>query len=114
MRMPRPIVKQRRNRDGTASTKTGRQKSSARWLTWLGMAGIVLAVLVSYWPILDGGFLLDDDRLLTENAIVQSPDGLARFWFTTEPVDYWPVTSTTLWFEWRLFGPHPGGYHAMN
>ena len=58
--------------------------------------------------------MLDDDVLLTNNRLVHASDGLYRMWFTTEPTDYWPLTSSTFWLEWRLFGPNPTGYHVVN
>ncbi len=70
--------------------------------------------LAAYLPSLRNGFVWDDDSFLTKNALIKAPDGLARFWFTTQPTDYWPVTSTSLWLEWRLWGAHPAGYHATN
>ena len=61
-----------------------------------------------------GSFILDDDLLLTGNAMIRAPDGLARIWFSTEPTDYWPVTNTSLWLEWRLWSASPNGYHVTN
>ena len=52
--------------------------------------------------------------LLTGNATIRAPDGLARIWFSTEPTDYWPVANTSLWLEWRLWGASPNGYHVTN
>jgi len=78
-------------------------------------AGIILILsLVVYLPAIQGGFIWDDDKFLTENPIIRAGDGLYRFWFTTEPPDYFPLTSTTLWFEWRLWGMNATGYHAVN
>ncbi len=57
---------------------------------------------------------MDDDLLLTNNPIVKAPDGLARFWFSTEPAEYYPISNSTLWLEWRLWGLHPTGYHITN
>lgn len=57
---------------------------------------------------------MDDALLLTANPIIAAPNGLARIWFTTEPSDYWPVTNTSFWIEWRLWGTDPRGYHATN
>lgn len=70
--------------------------------------------LVVYWPSLLGGFLWDDDVLLTKNALVKAPDGLSRIWLTSEAPDYWPVTNASFWLEWRLWGMNPIGYHATN
>jgi tetratricopeptide (TPR) repeat protein len=69
---------------------------------------------VPYAPLRHAGFLWDDDTFLTENPLIRAADGLRRFWFTGEPVDYWPVTSSTLWLEWRAWGLDPLGYHVTN
>lgn len=80
----------------------------------LGVLGIAAAALVVYLPALRGEFILDDDTYITHCALVHSPDGLSRIWFTTEPVDYWPVTYTSFWLEWRLWGMNTTGYHVTN
>ncbi len=79
-----------------------------------GAALIVLATAVAYFPSLRGAFILDDKLLLTDNRLIKAADGLYRFWCTTEATDYWPVSNTTLWLEWRLWGMHPAGYHVTN
>ena len=79
-----------------------------------GAALIAAAIFLAYSPSINGGFILDDDKLLTENDIVQAPDGIQRFWLSTEAVDYWPLSNSTLWIEWRLWGMHPAGYRATN
>jgi tetratricopeptide (TPR) repeat protein len=80
----------------------------------LGVLVICLSVLAAYWPALRGGFIWDDTSLVTGNDLIKADDGLHRFWFTTESADFWPVTMTSFWFEWRLWGPHAAGYHATN
>ena len=75
---------------------------------------LTIAAFVAYWPALTGQFVWDDDILLTNNALVKASDGLYRMWFTTEAVDYWPLTGTTFWLEWRLWGMSPFGYHVTN
>ena len=75
---------------------------------------IFCATVLAYLPALKGGFIFDDDVFLTQNKLIKAADGLYRFWFTREAHDYWPVTSTTLWLEWRLWGMHALGYHATN
>ena len=89
-----------------------RASSSPRSLPLAGL--LVAAVLAAYWPAVHGGFLFDDDALVSQSPIVQAADGLKRIWFTTEPIDYWPVTNSSFWVEWRLWGPHPTGYHLTN
>jgi tetratricopeptide (TPR) repeat protein len=82
-------------------------------LAWGGALLLVLTA-VAYAPALLGGFVWDDDVLLTRNPLISAADGLSRFWFTQQAPDYWPLTSTSFWAEWRLWGPNPAGYHAVN
>ncbi len=85
-----------------------------RW-TLLGIFLLSASTLLAYWPVLRGGLLFfDDDSMLTNNVLVKAADGLQRMWFTTQAVDYWPVTNSSLWLEWRLWGANPAGYHVTN
>lgn len=78
------------------------------------MAVIIVTTVGVYLPSLAGGFLLDDNILLTDNPLIRAPDGLSRIWLTTEAIDYWPVYNTTFWVEWRVWGMQPTGYHVIN
>jgi tetratricopeptide (TPR) repeat protein len=75
---------------------------------------LLAATIGVYFPALRAGFILDDDKMVTDNRLVAAADGLRQFWFTTRAEDYWPVTSTSLWVEWRLWGLNPLGYHVTN
>ena len=81
------------------------------WFFGLLLAG---ATLLAYQPVWHAGFIWDDDAFLTNNPLIKAADGLYRFWCTTEAPDYFPITSTTLWLEWRLWGSNPLGYHLVN
>jgi tetratricopeptide (TPR) repeat protein len=81
---------------------------------WWLAALLAIVAGIAYLPMLHNGFVWDDDTFLTKNPLIKAPDGLFRFWFSTQPSDYWPVTSSTLWVEWRLWGMHAVGYHATN
>jgi protein O-mannosyl-transferase len=79
-----------------------------------GAAILAMAVFIAYFPSLSGDFIWDDATLLTQNSLIKAPDGLHRIWRTTEPVDYWPLTNTAFWLEWRLWGMQSMGYHVTN
>ncbi|HTF34950.1 MAG TPA: tetratricopeptide repeat protein [Myxococcota bacterium] len=91
----------------------GNQERSVRRL--LGAIGIVICVVASYWPALHAGFVWDDDMYVTENATLRSLDGLRRLWLERGAVpQYYPLTHTTFWLEYHLWGLAPVGYHAVN
>src|ERR1035437_4408213 len=75
---------------------------------------LVAATLAVYWPALGGGFIWDDDVMLRNNPYVKSPGGLYFIWCSTRLPDFFPLTSTSLWLECRLWGMHPLGYHLSN
>jgi protein O-mannosyl-transferase len=79
-----------------------------------GVVVIFIFVFIAYFPSLNGKFIWDDHLLLTENQLVQSPDGLYDIWCSTESPDFWPATNTTFWIEWRLWGANSAGYHVTN
>ena len=79
------------------------------WITLL-----VVTTCMAYLPAMRGEFILDDDIYVTNNRLITAPDGWYRFWLTTEPIDYYPMSNSTLWIEWRLWGLHPTGYHVTN
>ena len=75
---------------------------------------LFLAVLLAYQPAFPGCFIWDDDSQLLENALIHDPDGLRRIWFSTEPLEYYPLYYTSLRLQWHWFGPHPAGYLSVN
>lgn len=88
---------------------------SSRGIRQAAAAGIIVALTVlAYVPAIRGGFIWDDDTFLTKTPLIRASDGLYLFWFTTQAPDYFPLTSTLLWFEWRLWGMNAAGYHAVN
>ena len=87
---------------------------SSRVPGWLWGLLLVGAVIIAYQPVWHAGFIWDDDTFLFNNPLIKQANGLYQFWFTTKAPDYFPLTSTTLWLEWRLWGTNPLGYHIVN
>ncbi|MHC5209189.1 MAG: tetratricopeptide repeat protein [Planctomycetota bacterium] len=75
---------------------------------------LVAAVCLAYLPVWSAGFLWDDDVLITENDAVRSADGLADLWTGRGQLDYFPLTSSLYWLEWRAWGADATGYHVVN
>jgi protein O-mannosyl-transferase len=101
---------------GRAKAKRGRLHAiqpSKRWEI-AKVAAIILAAVLPYLPALRGGFVWDDQPLITANPLLRTPSGLAEIWSGSRTADYFPVTNTVLWIEYHLFGDNPSGYHALN
>ncbi|UCG32298.1 MAG: glycosyltransferase family 39 protein [Phycisphaerales bacterium] len=80
----------------------------------LGALIITALVFAAYWPCLNGAFVWDDDEYVYDNDAVKSPDGVSRIWLTTEIPQYYPLTFTTFWLEWQLWGDRTFGYHLVS
>jgi protein O-mannosyl-transferase len=100
--------------NGTRSVLAVTHGTQSALATSVGAAIIAACVLLAYYPCLRGGFIMDDDLLVTENVLVKVADGPIRFWFTTQAMEYYPVTNTLYWIEWRIWGTNPIGYRVVN
>ncbi|HEV2294656.1 MAG TPA: tetratricopeptide repeat protein [Tepidisphaeraceae bacterium] len=79
---------------------------------WAGV--LVLFALTIYSPALRGEFLWDDDRHVQYNANLRSAEGLKNIWTklgaqSGGTPQYYPLTHTTYWIEYQLFGQGAGG-----
>ncbi|MFB3890547.1 MAG: tetratricopeptide repeat protein [Phycisphaerae bacterium] len=80
-----------------------------------GAAIIAVMTLTAYIPALRGGFVWDDDDYVTHNRCLQDAGGLARIWLAPGAVSqYYPLTYTSFWLDWRLWGANPLPYHVHN
>ena len=81
-------------------------------------AGVFLLLaltIVAYVPALNGGFVWDDDKYVTDNATLTAEDGLRRIWLDpASSPQYYPLVFTTFWLEQQAWGDSPRGYHAIN
>jgi Tfp pilus assembly protein PilF len=107
----------------------------------LAVACLAAVVLIAYAPALRAGFIWDDDEYIQGNVQLRSVEGLKHIWVqvgyvaryalysrypqpgvdldrlwlhaTAEP-QYYPLTHSTLWLEYHLWGQTPLGYHLDN
>src|ERR1043165_5129741 len=86
----------------------------SRFAMAVGALIITLVTLVVYLPVLQAGFIWDDEVSLTANPLIKSRSVLYDIWLSTRPYDYFPLTFTTFWLEWRLWGMNAAGYHVIN
>lgn len=87
---------------------------SRRGSNLLRSAVILGFTLLVYLPAMRGDFLWDDNRYVTENAIVRSERGFPYIWAPARTKDFYPVLYSSFWVEWRIWGNHPAGYHLTN
>lgn len=80
----------------------------------LATAAIMVAVFAAHAPSIWADRIWDDNLMVYANPMIHAGDGLYRFWFTREAPDYWPLTSTMFWIEWRIWGNNPLPYHVAN
>jgi tetratricopeptide (TPR) repeat protein len=75
---------------------------------------IVLITFAVYLPVVRGGFVFDDYPLITENGMVRADNGIRLFWSGAGAADYYPLTGSLWWLEWRMWGDQATGYHVLN
>src|SRR5947199_9026701 len=120
MKRPRPSRRDERGRSGRRPPRRLDQRPTAaptgdRARVVAAAMLLVALTLAAYAPALQAGFIWDDDSYVTANPTLQSPDGLRRIWLEPGAVpQYYPLTFTSLWLEYRLWGPEPTGYHVTN
>ena len=79
-----------------------------------GILVLCWVTALAYIPALRSGFVWDDDTLVTNDWLLRSAQGLRRIWSSTDTPDYWPVTMTSFWLQFRLWGLGAAGYHAVS
>jgi protein O-mannosyl-transferase len=76
--------------------------------------GLLVALLIVYWPALNGQPVWDDNHHLTAPDL-QSWAGLGRIWWDLKATQqYYPLTHSVFWIERRLWGDWYIGYHIAN
>jgi tetratricopeptide (TPR) repeat protein len=76
---------------------------------------LIIAILViSYFPVFSADFIWDDDMFVVQNPLMHSLKGLYYIWFSTHPMDYYPITYTSIWLDYHIWGSTATGYHMVN
>jgi protein O-mannosyl-transferase len=82
---------------------------------WVLLVLLVLVTILAYQPVWHAGFTWDDDDYITKNSTLHTLDGLRLIWFAPgATIQYYPLTFTTFWMEYHLWGLNPLGYHLVN
>jgi hypothetical protein len=89
---------------GTPTNEAGKEKLCGFLL--------VVAVFLAYVPVWWAGFIWDDDFVITANPVIVGPLGLKEIW-TTSASDICPLTLTTFWVEYQLWGASPLPFHLV-
>ena len=97
------------------SAKLTSTDASWRWQAALPGLVIVLLVAVAYLPALHGQFIWDDDFHVAKSVSLRSLAGLWRIWFVPGATQqYYPLTHSTFWIDYHLWGLNPFAYHVEN
>lgn len=76
---------------------------------------LLLTTILAYLPAMQGGFIFDDKVYIVENQALRTTAGLHQIWLhPTSAPQYYPLTFTTFWMEFQLWGLWPTGYHLVN
>lgn len=75
---------------------------------------LILITVCVYLPAIYGGFIWDDDLYVINNQFLRNLDGLKKIWLPGFTPQYYPLTYTTFWLEFHIWGLWPTGYHLVN
>ncbi|HEY7087369.1 MAG TPA: tetratricopeptide repeat protein [Tepidisphaeraceae bacterium] len=96
-------------------------EENPRRANMIGAVILVAVTLLAYARTFQSGFVWDDNYYVTENPLLKNWDGLRRIWVDVIPdpstyalPQYYPMTHTSFWLEYHLWGLNPTGYHAVN
>lgn len=101
------------NPDTTTGARPAIASSPTAWQhTWI-LAAVAFLI---YLPSFPGGFLWDDDLLITANPLMTDPWGWLRTWIAPpqSQADYFPLSTTVFWIQYQIWGEWAPGYRLLN
>ena len=82
---------------------------------WLAIVGLLAASWAVYGPLVHAGYIWDDAGWIYQNPVLRHWHGLWLIWFKFgDNIQYYPLTFTGFFLQYRLWGSHPLGYHIVN
>lgn len=75
---------------------------------------IVFLTALAYFPITQAGYIWDDDKYLSENALVKPEAKFKEIWTSTRTPQYYPMVFTSFALEYKIWKDNPLGYHLVN
>ena len=77
---------------------------------------IIVLTVLAYLPVMHGGFVWDDDSWTTGiKGLLRDVSGLRSMWCQlTALQQYYPLSGTTFWLDYHLWGFWTLPYHAEN
>ncbi|HKO04448.1 MAG TPA: tetratricopeptide repeat protein [Candidatus Acidoferrales bacterium] len=104
------------------STAHANENAASRRPEWLVPLLVVCAVIAVFGRTMGFQFVFDDTILIVGNPFIQSAANIPRF-FTehfwsgiaiAQKSYYRPLSLLWLLANWKVFGPHPAGWHAAS
>ena len=83
---------------------------------WLFGALLVAGTFIAYLPALQGKLVWDDDSWTTNiSGLLRDSSGLRTMWSVPAALQqYFPLTGTTFWLDYHLWGFRTLPYHVEN
>lgn len=93
------------------SASSGPAVAGSRWRGGLLVSALFLALVVAYWPAVQGEFLWNDRDYVTAPHL-RSVEGLGQIWFKVGATEqYYPLLHSAFWVQHKVWGDNPTGYH---
>jgi len=83
---------------------------------WLFVLALVAATFVAYYPVWHAGFIWDDDSWTSGiSTLLDGFQGLRTMWCNSTALQqYYPITGTSFWIDYHLWGFWTPPYHVEN
>jgi tetratricopeptide (TPR) repeat protein len=85
------------------------------WKAKLPAVALALITVLVFARAVNNGFTGWDDTLyIATNPLMRGVEGLGKIWTSVENEQYYPLTFTSHWIEYQIFGAKPAAYLVTN